>query len=123
MRAVKSRDTTPEMTVRRLIHAMGYRYRLHRKDLPGKPDLAFVSARKVIFVHGCFWHGHKCKRGDRRPATNKEYWNRKLDRNIARDARNQARLGEIGWRSLIVWECETKDSAQLAKRLAAFLEN
>lgn len=123
MRAVKGRDTTPEMVVRHLLHRLGYRYRLHRRDLPGNPDLVFGPRRKVIFVHGCFWHGHKCKRGSRRPATNTAYWNRKLDRNIERDTENQARLRDLGWSALVIWECETKDAAALIERLTSFLKN
>ena len=84
MRAVKGRDTKPEMAVRRLLHRMGYRYRLHRKELPGRPDIVFGSRRKVIFVHGCFWHGHSCKRGNRLPKTNAEYWQTKIARNVER---------------------------------------
>ena len=122
MRAVKSRDTKPEMIVRRLAHAMGYRYRLHRAGLPGKPDLVFGPRRKVIFVHGCFWHGHDCKRGARVPKTNVEYWTAKIGGNRQRDADSEAALIAMGWRVLIVWECEMKDRAALAARLRAYLE-
>jgi DNA mismatch endonuclease, patch repair protein len=121
MRAVKSRDTTPEMIVRRLVHAMGYRYRLHRKDLPGKPDLAFGPRRKVIFVNGCFWHGHDCKRGARTPKTNTEYWVAKINRNRARDAASTAALKQQGWQVLTVWECAVKDQDALAVELGTFL--
>ena len=122
MRAVKGRDTGPEMTVRRLAHGMGYRYRLHRKDLPGKPDLAFPGRRKVIFVHGCFWHQHACPRGARSPKSSRDYWIPKLERNKQRDTENQARLCEMGWDVLVIWECEMKDRDALGKRIAAFLE-
>jgi len=122
MRAVKSRDTRPEMIVRRMTHAMGYRYRLHKKDLPGKPDLSFAARKKVIFVHGCFWHGHDCKRGARVPKTNRDYWLAKISRNRQRDAAHQQRLLELGWRSLIIWECELKDLPAARRRIQSFLE-
>lgn len=123
MRAVKSRDTKPEMIVRRLVHALGYRYRLHRSDLPGKPDLVFGPRRKVIFVHGCFWHGHRCKRGARVPKTNTAYWVAKIDRNRARDAESAAALERQGWAVLAVWECEIRDREALTIRLHEFLKN
>jgi DNA mismatch endonuclease, patch repair protein len=122
MRAVKSENTSLEMSVRRLVHALGYRYRLHVKDLPGKPDLVFPSRRKVIFVHGCFWHQHACPRGARQPKANPGYWLAKLGRNQERDAQHCATLHAQGWNVLIVWECETKDEARLRKRLLDFLE-
>ena len=100
MRAVKGRDTKPEMTVRRLLHRMGYRYRLHRKDLPGKPDIVFGPRRKVIFVHGCFWHGHSCKRGSRVPKSNAEYWKEKIARNIERHSDQLDELTADGWTGL-----------------------
>lgn len=121
MRAVKSSDTKPELIVRRLIHRLGYRYRLHRADLPGKPDLVFASRRKVIFVHGCFWHGHDCARGARTPKTNADYWGLKIARNRARDERARAALEQAGWAVLIVWECELKDNEALAEILIRFL--
>lgn len=121
MAAVKGRDTSPELTLRRLLHARGYRYRLHRKDLPGKPDIVFPGRRKVIFMHGCFWHGHDCKRGDRRPRTNAEYWRTKIARNRERDGRSIAALHETGWSSLIVWECELKPERALIARIESFL--
>nr|PZN75925.1 MAG: very short patch repair endonuclease [Pseudomonadota bacterium] len=120
MAAVKGKDTEPELVVRRLCHSLGYRYRLHRADLPGKPDLVFPSRRKVIFVHGCFWHGHDCARGSRVPKTNRTYWVAKIGRNRARDERYQQRLRELGWRVLTVWECETK-SPGLKRRIVRFL--
>ena len=121
MRAVKSRDTKPEMIVRRLVHGLGYRYRLHRPELPGKPDLTFPSRRKVVFMHGCFWHGHDCPRGARVPKNNRDYWIAKIARNKARDAKDCDRLREMGWSVLTVWECETK-SEGLEPRLRTFLE-
>jgi len=122
MRAVKGRDTGLEMIVRRLAHGMGYRYRLHRKDLPGKPDLVFPGRRKVIFVHGCFWHQHDCPRGARAPKSSRDYWIPKLERNKQRDAENEARLRELGWVVLVIWECETKDRDALGARIRAFLD-
>jgi DNA mismatch endonuclease (patch repair protein) len=120
MRAVRSRDTKPEMIVRRLVYGLGYRYRLHRPDLPGKPDLTFLGRRKVVFVHGCFWHGHDCARGARVPKNNQEYWIAKIARNKAREARDYDRLREMGWSVLTIWECETKHLS-LEVRLRAFL--
>jgi DNA mismatch endonuclease (patch repair protein) len=121
MRAVKSKDTTPEMRVRRLAHALGYRYRLHCRDVAGTPDLVFGRRRKAVFVHGCFWHGHGCPRGARAPKTNADYWAGKIRRNRERDAANLAALAADGWRALVVWECETRDAGALAERLRGFL--
>ena len=122
MQAVKSKDTAIEMRVRRLLHAQGYRYRLHRSDLPGCPDLAFGSRRKVIFIHGCFWHGHQCARGKRVPKTNTDYWIAKISRNRARDAITRAKLKDLGWKVSIVWDCElAKDIGAVTKKLARFL--
>lgn len=121
MRAVKGADTTPELAVRRLAHGMGFRFRLHRKDLPGKPDLAFPRLRKVIFVHGCFWHGHDCARGARVPVQNRDYWTRKVARNVERDRNAQSELQRLGWKSLVVWECEIKDQECLRRTLRRFL--
>jgi DNA mismatch endonuclease (patch repair protein) len=117
MRAVKSRDTAPEMKVRRAVHAMGLRYRLHRKDLPGSPDLVFPGRRLVLFVHGCFWHGHDCRRGARLPATNADYWRAKIGRNTARDKAGGKALTKMGWRHAIIWECETRDPVRLVRLL------
>ena len=122
MARVRGKDTGPEMRVRRLVHEMGYRYRLHRRNLPGVPDLAFSSRRKVIFVHGCWWHGHDCPGGRKRPKTNKSYWLPKLERNRTRDAANQAELRARGWDALVLWECQLKDTAGLRKRIGDFLE-
>lgn len=121
MRAVKGADTGPELAVRRMAHAMGYRFRLHRKDLPGKPDLVFPRFRKVIFVHGCFWHGHGCKRGRRAPKSNADYWSRKISRNRARDASNIAGLKALGWSAAVIWECQLKESGKIRGRLLRFL--
>lgn len=123
MRAVKSKNTKPEMIVRRLVHGMGYRYRLHGPELSGKPDLVFAGRRKVIFVHGCFWHGHDCHRGARQPKANVEYWKAKIARNIQRDARNVISLQTEGWQVMTIWECETKigNRPTLEQRLRTFL--
>lgn len=121
MRAVKGRDTKPEMTVRRMIHGMGYRYRLHRKDLPGKPDLVFPSRKKIIFVNGCFWHGHRCARGARVPKANRDYWKKKITRNCERDQATLMKLSEGEWDVLTVWECELKGLESLRDRLKHFL--
>ena len=121
MASVKAKNTKPEMLVRRLCHAMGYRYRLHRKDLPGAPDLVFPARRKVIFVHGCFWHGHDCRRGARKPKNNADYWRGKISRNRDRDEAAIAALLKVGWTPLVVWECELK-ADNLAQRIQRFLE-
>jgi len=121
MRAVKGADTAPELAVRRLAHSMGYRFRLHRNDLPGKPDLTFPRLRKVIFVNGCFWHGHDCARGARVPVQNRQYWTRKVARNVERDMSAQSALQRLGWKSLVVWECEIKDHDRLRRALRRFL--
>ncbi|WP_109477331.1 very short patch repair endonuclease [Paraburkholderia sp. C35] len=121
MRSVRSTDTQPELAVRRMVFELGYRYRLHRKDLPGRPDLAFIGLRKVIFVHGCFWHGHTCKRGARRPKTNVDYWKEKIARNVARDASNESKLTASGWDVLTVWECELTKPEELRAKLRTFL--
>jgi len=121
MRRVKSKDTQPEMIVRRLLHGLGYRYRLHRNDLPCKPDLVFASRKKVVFVHGCFWHSHDCKRGARMPKTNQQYWLNKLGGNQRRDKRCYKQLMTSGWKYLVIWECELKDLDSVTKRLTTFL--
>ena len=123
MRAVPGRDTSAELKVRRLLRPIAPGYRLHRKDIPGNPDIAFLGAKKAIFVHGCFWHGHDCRRGARMPKTNADYWRAKIGRNRARDARHLDELAALGWRALVVWECELADEAALAARLRAFCEN
>lgn len=121
MAKITSKDTIPEMIVRRLVHRMGYRFRLHSAALPGKPDLVFRSRTAVIFVHGCFWHQHfGCRRASV-PKSRPEYWLPKLDRNRVRDERNIAALAESGWRTLVLWECEVRDEAQLAETIKGFL--
>ena len=121
MRAVPGRDTSAELKVRRLLRPIAPGYRLHRKDVPGNPDIAYVGAKKAIFVHGCFWHGHECRRGARMPKTNADYWQAKIGRNRARDARHLATLAERGWRALTIWECELTDEIALSQRLSAFV--
>jgi DNA mismatch endonuclease (patch repair protein) len=123
MRAVQGRDTAPEFIVRRLAHSMGYRYRLHRKDLPGKPDMAFPGRRKVIFIHGCFWHGHVCARGSRVPKNNRDYWIKKIESNQTRDRKSLDELSRSGWQTLVLWECELRDQKRLRRRLHNFLAN
>lgn len=123
MSLIRGKDTKPELMVRRLIHAMGYRYRLHRRDLPGTPDIVFGRLRKVIFVHGCFWHRHPDSRCPlaRLPKSRLEFWEPKLEGNRRRDEDNQARLWAIGWNSLIIWECQIKDKVLLETRIAEYL--
>ncbi len=123
MARVKARNSKPELLVRRMLTDMGYRYRLHRADLPGKPDIAFIGRRKLIFVHGCFWHGHDCRRGAREPKANAAYWRRKIAANRERDQRNCDALGAAGWAVLTVWECALGDRAAMEIRLKDFLSD
>lgn len=123
MRAVGSKDTTPEMRVRRLAHSMGYRYVLHAANLPGKPDLVFVSRRKIIFVHGCFWHKHSCTHGSISPSTNCDYWIAKREKNSRRDKQHTKALRKDGWKVLVLWECQTKNPGTLLRKLEAFLNH
>lgn len=120
MAAVPQRDSAPEMLVRRLVHRMGYRYRLHVRQLAGSPDLVFPRLKKLVFVHGCFWHRHRCKRATT-PATRRAFWAEKFEKNKARDRRNNRVLRRAGWRVLIVWECWTRRPEGLEERLARFL--
>jgi DNA mismatch endonuclease (patch repair protein) len=122
MRAIRCQNMMPELAVRRLVHKLGYRFRLHRKDLPGKPDLVFPSRRKVIFVHGCFWHAHKCKLAHV-PKSNVGYWNAKLQRNRVRDMKNIQALNAANWESLVIWECELKDGPAVGAQVTRFLES
>ena len=121
MRSVRSTDTAPEMTVRRMVHRLGYRFRLHRKDLPGKPDLVFPRLKKVVFVHGCFWHGHGCARGGRVPVHNRDYWTDKVARNKIRDGSALDQLAVLGWKSLVIWECEVKRKSSVDPLVRRFL--
>jgi DNA mismatch endonuclease, patch repair protein len=122
MQAVRGKNTSPELAVRRLVHSMGYRYTLHSQSLPGKPDIVFPSRKKVIFIHGCFWHSHTCRHGIIRPVSNRTYWSAKLERNVLRDRQNVRDLRKAGWKVLVIWECWLKDIAKLTKRLDAFLD-
>ncbi len=122
MGRVHHKNTRPEMLVRRLVHSLGYRFRLHRKDLPGKPDMAFPGRRKVIFVHGCFWHRHEGCALARMPKSRVDFWNQKLEGNKARDQRNVQLLRDAGWDVLTVWECQLRDTAALQATIVTFLE-
>jgi len=122
MSRVSGKNTKPELVVRSLLHNMGYRFRLHRNDLPGEPDITLPKHKKIIFVHGCFWHGHiDCPRA-KRPATNKIFWREKLDKNIERDKATVYKLKQLGWDVLTVWTCEMNDTDKLKNKLLSFLE-
>lgn len=123
MRAVKARDTAPELAVRRIVHRLGFRFSLRRDDLPGKPDLALPKYRAAIFVNGCFWHGHRCRRGARTPKTNVAYWRGKIARNRARDRRVRGALRGRGWRVLAIHECQLKNAGAVARRIVKFLKS
>lgn len=120
MRRVRNRNTAPEMLVRSLFHRLGFRFRLHRADLPGTPDLVLPSRRMAVFVHGCFWHQHSCKRGAP-PASNRDFWRNKLERNQQRDRKSAQLLKRDGWQVVVIWECETRDQARLARRIMRLL--
>lgn len=123
MQAVQSSDTGPELKIRRILHRMGYRYRLHRKDLPGTPDLVFPGRKKVVFVHGCFWHWHGCRYGQL-PKSRLDYWQPKLERNVERDRERIFRLEEAGWTVHVVWQCEIRREFETAiAEIAAFLDD
>jgi DNA mismatch endonuclease, patch repair protein len=121
MSRIRSTNSVPEMRVRRLTHGMGYRYTVHDEGLPGTPDLVFASRRKVIFVHGCYWHRHSCPLGRPVSKTNTAFWSRKLAGNVARDARQQQELRDLGWDVLVLWECETQLLPILKERIQSFL--
>lgn len=121
MGRIRAKDTKPEWVVRRLAHAMGYRFRLHRRDLPGTPDMVFSGRRVVIFVNGCFWHGHDCREGSRVPGSNADYWIAKITGNRIRDAKNQGWLREAGWKVAVIWECQTRDLDSLRVVLGGIL--
>ncbi|CAN5406628.1 very short patch repair endonuclease [soil metagenome] len=121
MSAIRAKNTKPEMIVRRLVHRMGYRYRLHGKALPGRPDLVFASRQKVVLVHGCFWHCHDCRFGTVTPRTNAMFWSEKRAANSARDQRNLEALAASGWKVLVLWECELWDDDRIRDRLLTFL--
>jgi DNA mismatch endonuclease, patch repair protein len=121
MRRVKGKDTSPELAVRKALTALGARYRLHRKDLPGNPDIVLPGRKLALFVHGCFWHGHDCARGARVPKQNRDYWVGKVERNTARDAKTRDALAALGWRVETIWECDLKDASALEARLRDLL--
>lgn len=123
MSGIRGRNTKPEMIVRKIAHRLGFRFRLHRRDLPGSPDLVFAGRRKIVFVHGCFWHRHPGCRFAYTPKTRPEFWGAKFDSNVARDLRVCGELEAAGWNVLTVWECETADSAQLSQTLLTFLSD
>lgn len=124
MRAVRSRNTAPELAVRQILRSLGLTgYRLHRKDIPGNPDIAFVGLKKAIFVHGCFWHGHTCPRGHRIPKTNSGYWLNKISRNRHRDSEHRVELETCGWAVMVVWECELRHTGALCKNLHSFIHD
>ena len=123
MARVKGKNTAPELKVRKALTALGARYRLNRKDLPGTPDIVLPGRRLAIFVHGCFWHGHDCARGARVPKNNRDYWVTKIARNVERDRKNHAALSALGWSVLVLWECGIRDDASLERLLRDFLEN
>lgn len=121
MSKVGGKNTKPELIVRSLLHRMGYRFRIHRADLPGNPDISLPRHKKVIFIHGCFWHGHiECPRA-KRPSTNQEFWQKKLDKNIERDRQNIAKLDDLGWTVLVIWQCEMKDLGKLEQKIDGFM--
>lgn len=121
MQAVKQKDTKPEMAVRRLLFSLGFRYRLHRKDLPGKPDIVFPGRKKAIFIHGCYWHAHGCSKGQP-PKSNLDYWGPKLEGNVQRDKAKIAELESLGWKVMVVWQCETRNFDELTARLLHFVD-
>lgn len=121
MSAIKNKDTKPEIVVRSLVHRMGYRYALHRNDLPGHPDIVLVRHEKIILVHGCFWHMHNCKHGRSSPTTNYRFWQTKREGNVSRDKRNLRKLRRDGWKVLIIWECQTKNKEKLKNKINTFL--
>lgn len=122
MARIRSKDTGPEKIVRSLVHALGYRFRLHRKDIPGTPDMAFIGMKKVIFVHGCFWHRHSCSKGRHCPASNIDFWQRKFEKNLLRDRKNLRALRRLGWGVLTIWECELKSLHKVEGRVRRFLD-
>jgi DNA mismatch endonuclease (patch repair protein) len=121
MAAVRHKGTAPELLVRKVLHRLGYRFRLHVEDLPGSPDIVFPRRKKVIFIHGCFWHGHDCAHGRRRPRTNQAYWQAKIERNRLRDSLALGALAEKGWATKVLWECDLSDPDRLIDHLMGFL--
>lgn len=122
MARIRGTSTKPELAVRHLCHALGYRFRIHRRDLPGTPDIVFPARRKVILVHGCWWHRHRCRPGRRTPKSRPEYWLPKFARNVARDKENRRALRQLGWSVLVIWECQVRKEQRLAARIRGFLD-
>ena len=122
MASISGKNTKPELIVRKLLYSLGYRYRLHSSSLPGKPDLVFPGKRKVIFIHGCFWHRHDCKKGNSMPSKNSDFWQKKLTNNASRDNRNISELKKLGWEVLVIWECQIKDLQLLVLNLHSYLQ-
>jgi len=122
MKGNRAKDTKPELMVRRLLFRLGYRFRLHRRDLPGTPDLVFPSRRKAVFVHGCFWHQHKGCAWSQPPRSNSDYWSTKLERNVVRDVKVRRALSRMGWKSIAIWECMTRSPSQVERKLRRFLD-
>jgi len=122
MSRIRKTDTKPELVVRSIVHRLGYRFRLYRKDLPGCPDIVLPRHRKVIFVHGCWWHRHNCKLGKRKPKTRIDYWIPKLQGNKERHKKNLRKLRKLGWKVLTIWECQTRKPEKLVQKLVKFLE-
>ena len=123
MSRIQGKDTKPEMIVRKVLHALGYRYRLHIRSLPGNPDLVFPARRKIIFIHGCFWHRHNCRFGRVMPNTRRKFWKAKLEGNQSRDRKNRRELCELSWETFVAWECQTRRMEWLLPRLLEFLED
>jgi len=123
MSRIRNKNTRPEILVRSIVHRMGYRYALYRKDLPGHPDMVLTKHHKIIFVHGCFWHMHKCRYGKVKPATNAKFWQAKREGNVARDKRNLRKLRKDGWKVLVIWECHTRNTKKLIDKLCKFLNS
>ena len=121
MSRIRAKDTKPELLVRSTVHRMGYRYRLHQSDLPGKPDLVLTRHHKIIFVHGCFWHMHNCRYGRVKPKTRPEFWETKRNGNVTRDKKNIRKLRRLGWKVLVIWECQTRHPEKLSITLQHFL--
>lgn len=122
MARIRSRDTKPELILRKLVHGMGYRYRLNRRDVVGNPDLAFIGRRKALFLHGCFWHRHDCPAGRRVPKSRLDFWEEKFSKNVERDALVSEQLRKAGWRLLVVWECQLRDLTKVARKIRKFLD-
>jgi DNA mismatch endonuclease, patch repair protein len=118
----KEKNTSPEISVRRLVYSLGFRYRLHRRDLPGCPDMVFPAKKKVIFINGCYWHRHNCKKGRSMPATRKKFWQQKFKRTIERDKHNYRTLKKLSWKILIIWECQIKKPVKITDKIISFLK-